>query len=43
MSGHLIYDHLQWLDNSAAQRMEPQVKCEAAIFSPSTGILDLNR
>jgi L-2-hydroxyglutarate oxidase LhgO len=31
---------LEWLDEAEAHRMEPQVRCVRALFSPSTGILD---
>jgi L-2-hydroxyglutarate oxidase LhgO len=31
---------LEWLDADEAHRMEPEVRCVRALFSPSTGILD---
>lgn len=31
---------LEWLDSSAALAMEPQLRCAAALHSPSTGIVD---
>ena len=31
---------LQWLDRAQAQAMEPALECIAALFSPSTGIID---
>lgn len=31
---------LQWLSASQAQALEPALRCTAAIYSPSTGILD---
>ena len=31
---------LQWLDKEHARAREPEVVCEAALFSPTTGILD---
>lgn len=31
---------LQWLTAEEAQEVEPAVHCEAALFSPSTGIID---
>jgi L-2-hydroxyglutarate oxidase LhgO len=31
---------LEWLDAEEAHRMEPEVRCVRALFSPSTGILD---
>lgn len=31
---------LEWMDAAAAQRMEPEVRCRAALFSPSSGIVD---
>jgi L-2-hydroxyglutarate oxidase LhgO len=31
---------LQWLDASEARRLEPQLHCESALLSPSTGIVD---
>ncbi len=31
---------LQWLDGAAAQRLEPELRCAAALYSPSTGIVD---
>ena len=31
---------LQWLDRAQAQTMEPALECVAALFSPSTGIID---
>lgn len=33
---------LQWLDAGDVRRIEPQVSCEAAILSPSTGIVDVH-
>jgi L-2-hydroxyglutarate oxidase LhgO len=33
-------DDLQWLDGEAAQRLEPALRCHAALFSPSSGIMD---
>jgi len=31
---------LQWLGAAEAQALEPQLRCEAALLSPSTGIVD---
>lgn len=31
---------LEWLDSIAATRMEPNLRCAAALHSPSTGIID---
>jgi len=31
---------LQWLSAAKAQALEPQLRCEAALLSPSTGIVD---
>lgn len=31
---------LRWLDGSAAQVLEPQLRCRAALHSPGTGIVD---
>jgi L-2-hydroxyglutarate oxidase LhgO len=31
---------LQWLDAAAAQALEPALRCTAALWSPSTGIVD---
>lgn len=31
---------LRWLDGAAARRLEPAVRCVAALLSPSTGIID---
>lgn len=31
---------LEWLDSAAATRMEPRLRCAAALHSPSTGIVD---
>lgn len=31
---------LQWLDAEAARRLEPRIRCAAALLSPSTGIVD---
>lgn len=31
---------LQWLDAPEARRLEPELRCEAALLSPSTGIVD---
>ena len=31
---------LQWLDGKEARRLEPELKCTAALHSPSTGIID---
>lgn len=33
-------DDLVWLDAKAAATIEPEVRCRAAFFSPSTGIVD---
>ncbi len=31
---------LRWLDRKQAQALEPELRCEAALLSPSTGIID---
>jgi L-2-hydroxyglutarate oxidase LhgO len=31
---------LRWLDRAGALALEPRLRCEAALFSPSTGIVD---
>ncbi|HCZ32412.1 MAG TPA: FAD-dependent oxidoreductase [Holophagaceae bacterium] len=31
---------LQWLEGAEARRLEPELRCEAALLSPSTGIVD---
>ncbi len=31
---------LEWLDSAAARVLEPDVVCDAALFSPATGIID---
>jgi L-2-hydroxyglutarate oxidase LhgO len=36
-----IHD-LQWLDAAQAAAMEPEVRCNAAVLSPSTGIVDVH-
>src|SRR5579862_6207031 len=33
-------DNLEWLNQSEARRLEPELRCVAALFSPSTGIID---
>ncbi len=33
-------DRLQWLDGAAARKLEPSLKCVAALLSPATGIID---
>ncbi|HKW82317.1 MAG TPA: NAD(P)/FAD-dependent oxidoreductase [Burkholderiaceae bacterium] len=33
-------DDLQWLDAAQLRRLEPQLRAEAAVWSPSTGIVD---
>jgi L-2-hydroxyglutarate oxidase LhgO len=33
-------DDLQWLDANQAQELEPELSCVAALWSPSTGIVD---
>jgi L-2-hydroxyglutarate oxidase LhgO len=33
-------DDLQWLDNAQARELEPALSCVAALWSPSTGIVD---
>jgi L-2-hydroxyglutarate oxidase LhgO len=33
-------DDLEWLDAAAARRLEPEIRCAAALLSPSTGIID---
>ena len=33
-------DDLQWLSRGQAQELEPALRCEAALLSPSTGIVD---
>ena len=35
-------DDLQWLDARASRRLEPGVRCAAALLSPSTGIVDVH-
>lgn len=32
--------NLQLLDRAAARRLEPRLECQAALYSPSTGIID---
>lgn len=39
-NGLLGEERLQWLDASQAQTMEPALACTAALWSPSTGIID---
>ena len=34
---------LQWLDAKTAMDMEPELYCVAALWSPSTGIIDSHR
>ncbi len=36
-------DDLRWLTADEAHAMEPEVRCAAALFSPSTGIVDSHR
>ena len=33
-------DNLEWLSVAEAQRLEPELRCVAALLSPSTGIID---
>jgi L-2-hydroxyglutarate oxidase LhgO len=33
-------DDLEWLDTAVAHRLEPEIRCAAALLSPSTGIID---
>jgi L-2-hydroxyglutarate oxidase LhgO len=33
-------DDLEWLSAGAARRLEPTLRCAAALYSPSTGIVD---
>lgn len=33
-------DDLRWLERGEAQALEPALRCEAALLSPSTGIID---
>jgi L-2-hydroxyglutarate oxidase LhgO len=33
-------EELRWLDRAGARALEPRLECVAALFSPSTGILD---
>ncbi len=33
-------DNLEWLSVAEAQRLEPELRCVAALLSPSTGIVD---
>src|SRR5439155_26968470 len=33
-------DDLQWLTGAQTQRLEPELRCVAAVLSPSTGIID---
>jgi L-2-hydroxyglutarate oxidase LhgO len=35
-------DDLRWLDADAVRGLEPLVRCEAALFSPGTGIVDVH-
>jgi L-2-hydroxyglutarate oxidase LhgO len=32
--------NLEWLDREQARRLEPEIECVAALFSPATGIVD---
>jgi L-2-hydroxyglutarate oxidase LhgO len=33
-------DDLRWLDGAEARALEPELRCQAALLSPSTGIVD---
>jgi L-2-hydroxyglutarate oxidase LhgO len=33
---------LEWLDATAARKLEPEVNCHSAVWSPSTGIIDVH-
>ena len=33
---------LEWLDSGGARSLEPSLSCEAAVLSPSTGIIDVH-
>jgi L-2-hydroxyglutarate oxidase LhgO len=33
---------LQWLDGAGARELEPELRCAAALYSPSSGILDVH-
>ncbi|MBN8605537.1 MAG: NAD(P)/FAD-dependent oxidoreductase [Caulobacterales bacterium] len=33
-------DDVSWLDRDAALKLEPELRCEGALLSPSTGIID---
>jgi L-2-hydroxyglutarate oxidase LhgO len=33
---------LEWLTGAEARALEPEVRCEAALYSPSTGIVDVH-
>lgn len=35
-------DDLVWLDRDEVRRREPEIRCAAALFSPSTGIVDVH-
>jgi L-2-hydroxyglutarate oxidase LhgO len=37
--GNGVFD-LEWLDGAQARRCEPALRCEAALWSPSSGIID---
>jgi L-2-hydroxyglutarate oxidase LhgO len=34
---------LEWLDRKTTLELEPELKCVAAVLSPSTGIVDSHR
>lgn len=35
--------HLEWLERDEALKMEPQLHCVAALWSPNTAIVDSHR
>ena len=35
--------HLEWLEREEALRMEPELHCVAALWSPNTAIVDSHR
>lgn len=34
---------MEWLSKEAVKELEPEVQCEAALLSPTTGIIDTHR
>ena len=43
LNGHSNHTPLKWLEAEEVHKLEPDLRCTAALFSPTTGIVDAQR